>query len=201
MKAKDSVNQNYAKQKDRFEIKGYKLLYNDYLLRSDTVKSVLKIFGKPTIIDLGTLFYNNKPLTLSRKVVYDNPGKPYSERNYIIDKQGDTLKIIRKYRIHFQQYEPKYIADKRDSILMQIPPMEGFVKVNGFFIDKNTTMEELKQKLKPTIKNADFFVLRGHTVSTWYYGTENDETLDKFDPRTGKTLSLKIRKMIRLNIL
>lgn len=84
---------------------------------------------------------------------------------------------------------------------MQIPPMEGFVKVNGFFIDKNTTMEELKQKLKPTIKNADFFVLGGNTVSTWYYGTENDEPLDKFDSRTGKTLSIKIRKMIRLNIL
>jgi len=188
-----STLKSFSKQKDRFEIKGYKLFYNDHLLKSDTVRNVFKILGIPSSIDIGTMFYKKIPITLTRKVVYDNPGKPYDQRNYIVDKQGDTLKIIRKYRIHFQQYKARYIADKRDSMLMQIPPLEGSVKVNGFLIDKNTTMDELKQKLRPTIKNADFFVLGVDTVSTWYYGTENDEPLDKFDPRINTKFNSYIR--------
>ena len=65
---------------------------------------------------------------------------------------------------------------------MQIPAVESFVKINGFYIDKNTKREELVAKLKPTVKNADFFNSRG-TISTWYYATENDEPLTEFDSR------------------
>jgi len=197
----------YAKQKDRSEIKGYKLFYNEQLLRSDTVKNVFKILGQPKYPD--GIYYTDKPLSLMLRYVVkkDKDGHrlfinkkdnkiyslskssdmeeydKYGNDIYLYDKQGDTLKIIRKYRIEFQKHIPKYIPDKTDSILMQIPPMEGFVKVNGFFINKNITLEELKQKLKPTVKNADFFVMKGRTICVWYYGTENDEKLDKFDPR------------------
>ncbi|MCZ4242401.1 hypothetical protein [Pedobacter punctiformis] len=216
-KSHDPAAQLYAKQKDRFEIKGYKLYFNDQLLKSDTVKSVFKILGQPKYPD--EIYYTDKPLSLMLRYVVkkDKDGhrlfinkkdnKVYSltelsnmdEYNnygndiYMYDKQGDTLKIIRKYRIHFQKYTPRSIADAQDSMLIQIPPVESSVKVNGFLIDKNTTIEELKQKLKPTIKNADFFVLRGNTVSTWYYGTENDETLDKFDPRINTKFNSYIR--------
>ena len=179
---KVNAEKEFKKQKNRFEIIGYKLFYNNINLKSDTIQSIFKILGKPKGEDLAMFYYENLPFTLSNKVVYDNPGKSYNERKRVITKTGETLQIVRKYRIIFKKHKPSYIPSKRDSLLMQIPTVDGFVKINGFYIDKNTKREELVAKLKPTIKNADFFNSRG-TISTWYHATENNEPLTKFDPR------------------
>lgn len=210
-----NAEQEYKKQKSRFEIQGYKLFFNNINLKSDTIANVFKVLGEPSINE--EMYYIDKPILLDYKNIIqkDKDGRrlfknkitnkisSLTETNmdeynkngktiYALDKTGATLKVIRKYRIIFKKHKPSYVAGKRDSLLMQIPALEGFVKINGFYIDKNTKREELVAKLKPTVKNADFFNSRG-TISTWYYATENGEPLTKFDPRIRPTFDGYIR--------
>lgn len=176
-KAVVNAEQEYKKQNNRFEIQGYKLFYNDINLKSDTVANVFKILGEPSINE--EMYYIDKPILLDYKNIIQkdkdghrlfknkitNEISSLTESNmdeyntngktiYALDKTGATLKVIRKYRIIFKKHKPSYLASNRDSLLMQIPAVEGFVKINGFYIDKNTKREELVAKLKPTVKNA-----------------------------------------------
>ena len=80
------------KQKHRFEIKGYKIYYNDQLLKLDTIANFFDVFEKP-IYKAGYEF------------VYDN--KPFWARTSlgeVKDKKGRFIGYIDRIFIYFRPF-------------------------------------------------------------------------------------------------
>ena len=69
----------FKKQKHRFEIKGYKIYYNDQLMKLDSVSHFTKRVGEPDFDKLTDIVWNNFPVwgvrysTMERFFIYFRP--------------------------------------------------------------------------------------------------------------------------------
>ena len=132
----------FKKQKHRFEIKGYKVYYNDQLMKLDSVSHFTKRVGEPAF-DKGTdIVWNNFPVwgvrysTMERFFIYF---RPFFEGNqYFTEKSHDPMTLP----------------------LKNMPVIDGYMLMEGHPIDKDTTPKELSEILKP-IYGDNFVILMG----------------------------------------
>ena len=121
----------FKKQKHRFEIKGYKIYYNDQLMKLDSVSHFTKRVGEPAF-DKGTdIVWNNFPVwgvrysTMERFFIYF---RPFFEGNqYFTENSHDPMTLP----------------------LKNMPVIDGYMLVEGHPIHKDTTPKELSEILKP----------------------------------------------------
>ena len=131
----------FKKQKHRFEIKGYKIYYNDQLMKLDTIANFFDTFGKPSYKEGYKFVYDNIPLW-SRISLGE-----------VKDKKGRFIGNVDRFFIYFRPYtegreelsnlRPFYYTVKR------MPVIDGYMLVEGHPIHKDTTPKELSEILKP----------------------------------------------------
>ena len=180
----------FKKQKHRFEIKGYKIYYNDQLMKLDSVTHFTKRMGKPSFEEGTDIVWNNFPVwgvrysTMERFFIYF---RPFFEGN---------------------QY---YTEDTHDSMtlpLKKMPVIDGYMLVEGHPIHKDTTPKELSEILKP-IYGEHFVNLMGTPTIVFELKEEEikeiiphwgaDKSYDKIfigfefirDPKTKEVIGLK----------
>ena len=121
----------FKKQKHRFEIKGYKIYYNDQLMKLDSVTHFIKQIGEPSIEEGTAIVWNSLPIwgrcysTMERFFIYF---RPFFEGNryFTEDSHDPTAKPLK-----------------------QMPVIDGYMLVEGHPIHKNTTPKELSEILAP----------------------------------------------------
>ena len=119
----------FKKQKHRFEIKGYKIYYNDQLMKLDSVTHFIKRIGEPSIEEGTAIVWNSLPIW----------GRCYStmERFFIY------FRPFAEGREELSDLNPFYYAAKR------MPVIDGYMLVEGHPIHKDTTPKELSEILVP----------------------------------------------------
>ena len=131
----------FKKQKHRFEIKWYKIYYNDTLLKLEKRVIFYKKLGKP-FYDEEVAVWNTIPMwadnysTIDRFFIYF---RPFFEGNRYYTEDFD---------------DPKARAVKQMSVI------DGYMLVEGIPIDKDITPQELKEALQPIYKE-NYGVLMG----------------------------------------
>ena len=119
----------FKKQKHRFEIKGYKIYYNDQLMKLDSVTHFIKRIGEPSFNKRGQIVWETIPIwgfrysTMERFFIYF---RPFAEG-----------------REELSDLNPFYYAVKR------MPVIDGYMLVEGHPIHKDTTPKELSEILVP----------------------------------------------------
>ena len=93
----------FKKQKHRFEIKGYKIYYNDQLMKLDTIANFFDTFGKPSYKEGYEFVYDNIPLW-SRISLGE-----------VKDKKGRFIGNVDRFFIYFRPFL------KGISIIQKIP--------------------------------------------------------------------------------
>jgi hypothetical protein len=118
----------FKKQKHRFEIKGYKIYYNDTLLKLEKRDVFYKKLGNP-FYDGDVAVWNSLPIW----------GRCYStmERFFIY------FRPFAEGREELSDLNPFYYAAKR------MPVIDGYMLVEGHPIHKDTTPKELSEILAP----------------------------------------------------
>ena len=180
----------FKKQKHRFEIKGYKIYYNDQLMKLDSVSHFTKRVGEPAF-DKGTdIVWNNFPVwgvrysTMERFFIYF---RPFFEGNqYFTENSHDPMTLP----------------------LKNMPVIDGYMLVEGRPIHKDTTPKELSEILKP-IYGEHFVNLMGTPTIVCELKEEEikeiiphwgaDKSYDKIfigfefirDPKTKEVIGLK----------
>ena len=184
----DSAMQAYLAQEHRFEFKDYKMYYNGQLIKADSVKNIVKIFGKPDNAE--ELTYTDKPLSLSAKHktemfdengnwLFENDGKiyPYTTefKNlyhnggrtlYKKDSEGNLIGVVDRFSIQMAPHQnPLKYGDPppRTKALMSIPPLNGYVLINGILVNKNTQLQYLRNQLGE-IKNGKMLIMTGTPI-------------------------------------
>ena len=133
--------ESFKKQKHRFEIKGYKIYYNDTLLKLEKRDVFYKKLGNP-FYDGDVAVWNTIPMwadnysTIDRFFIYF---RPFFEGN---------------------RYFTPDIAGEKGVALKQMPVIDGYMLVEGIPIDKDITPQELKEALQPIYKE-NYGVLMG----------------------------------------
>ena len=121
----------FKKQKHRFEIKGYKIYYNDQLMKLDSVTHFIKRIGEPSFNKRGQIVWGTVPIwgfrysTMERFFIYF---RPFFEGN---------------------RYFTPDIAGEKGVALKQMPVIDGYMLVEGHPIHKDTTPKELSEILAP----------------------------------------------------
>ena len=169
----------FKKQKHRFEIKGYKIYYNDQLMKLDTIANFFDTFGKPSYKEGYEFVYDNIPLW-SRISLGE-----------VKDKKGRFIGNVDRFFIYFRPYaegreelsdlRPFYYAVKR------MPEIDGYMLVEGHPIHKDTTPKELSEILKP-IYGEHFVNLMG--TPTIVFELKEDE-IKEIIPHWGADKSYK----------
>ena len=121
----------FKKQKHRFEIKGYKIYYNDQLMKLDSVTHFIKRIGEPSFNKRGQIVWGTIPIwgfrysTMERFFIYF---RPFFEGNryFTEDSHDPTAKPLK-----------------------QMPVIDGYMLVEGHPIHKDTTPKELSEILAP----------------------------------------------------
>ena len=119
----------FKKQKHRFEIKGYKIYYNDQLMKLDSVTHFIKRIGEPSFNKRGQSVWGTIPIwgfrysTMERFFIYF---RPFFEGNryFTEDSHDPTAKPLK-----------------------QMPVIDGYMLVEGHPIHKDTTPKELSEIL------------------------------------------------------
>lgn len=159
----------FKKQKHRFEIKGYKIYYNDQLMKLDSVTHFTKRMGKPSFEEGTDIVWNTAPVwgscysTMERFFIYF---RPFFEGNHY------------------------YTEDTHDSMtlpLKEMPVIDGYMLVEGHPIHKDTTPKELSEILKP-IYGEHFVNLMG--TPTIVFELKEDE-IKEIIPHWGADKSYK----------
>lgn len=171
--------ESFKKQKHRFEIKGYKIYYNDQLMKLDTIANFFDTFGKPSYKEGYKFVYDNIPLW-SRISLGE-----------VKDKKGRFIGNVDRFFIYFRPYaegreelsdlRPFYYAVKR------MPVIDGYMLVEGHPIHKDTTPKELSEILKP-IYGEHFVNLMG--TPTIVFELKEDE-IKEIIPHRGADKSYK----------
>ena len=131
----------FKTQQHRFEIKGYKIYYNDTLLKLEKRVVFYKKLGNP-FYDGDVAVWNTIPMwadnysTIDRFFIYF---RPFFEGN---------------------KYFTPDIAGEKGVALKQMPVIDGYMLVEGIPIDKDITPQELKEALQPIYKE-NYGVLMG----------------------------------------
>ena len=121
----------FKKQKHRFEIKGYKIYYNDQLMKLDSVTHFIKRIGEPSFNKRGQIVWGTIPIwgfrysTMERFFIYF---RPFFEGN---------------------RYFTEDSHDPSAKPLKQMPVIDGYMLVEGHPIHKDTTPKELSEILAP----------------------------------------------------
>ena len=121
----------FKKQKHRFEIKGYKIYYNDQLMKLDSVTHFIKRIGEPSFNKRGQIVWGTIPIwgfrysTMERFFIYF---RPFFEGNRYFTEDS-----------HNPSAKP----------LKQMPVIDGYMLVEGHPIHKDTTPKELSEILAP----------------------------------------------------
>ena len=121
----------FKKQKHRFEIKGYKIYYNDQLMKLDSVTHFIKRIGEPSFNKRGQIVWGTVPIwgfrysTMERFFIYF---RPFFEGNRYFTEDS-----------HNPSAKP----------LKQMPVIDGYMLVEGHPIHKDTTPKELSEILAP----------------------------------------------------
>ena len=134
--------ESFKKQKHRFEIKGYKIYYNDQLMKLDSVTHFIKRIGEPSFEEGTNIVWNTLPMW----------GKRYSSMEKFFIYFRPFFEGNRYYTDDFD--DPKTLA------LKQMPVIDGYMLVEGIPIDKDITPQELKEALQPIYKE-NYGVLMG----------------------------------------
>ncbi|WP_157668390.1 hypothetical protein [Capnocytophaga endodontalis] len=121
----------FKKQKHRFEIKGYKIYYNEQLMKLDSVTHFIKRIGEPSFNKRGQIVWGTIPIwgfrysTMERFFIYF---RPFFEGNryFTEDSHDPTAKPLK-----------------------QMPVIDGYMLVEGHPIHKDTTPKELSEILAP----------------------------------------------------
>ena len=121
----------FKKQKHRFEIKGYKIYYNEQLMKLDSVTHFIKRIGEPSFNKRGQIVWGTIPIwgfrysTMERFFIYF---RPFFEGNryFTEDSHDPTAKPLK-----------------------QMPVIDGYMLVEGHPIHKDTTPKELSEILVP----------------------------------------------------
>ena len=144
----------FKKQKHRFEIKGYKIYYNDQLMKLDTIANFFDTFGKPYYKGAYEFVYTNVPFWGQTSL------------GEVTDEKGRFIGYVDKFFIYFRyffegnQYYTDDFTDSKTLALKQMPAIDGYMLVEGIPIDKDTTPQELKEALQP-IYGENYGVLMG----------------------------------------
>ena len=159
----------FKKQKHRFEIKGYKIYYNDQLMKLDSVTHFTKRMGKPSFEEGTDIVWNNFPVwgvrysTMERFFIYF---RPFFEGNqYFTENSHDPMTLP----------------------LKNMPVIDGYMLVEGHPIHKDTTPKELSEILKP-IYGEHFVNLMG--TPTIVFELKEDE-IKEIIPHWGADKSYK----------
>ena len=176
----------FKKQKHRFEIKGYKIYYNDQLMKLDSVSHFTKRVGEPAF-DKGTdIVWNNFPVwgvrysTMERFFIYF---RPFFEGNqYFTENSHDPMTLP----------------------LKNMPVIDGYMLVEGHPIHKDTTPKELSEILKPIygehfVNLMGTFELKEEEIKEIIPHWGADKSYDKIfigfefirDPKTKEVIGLK----------
>ena len=134
--------ESFKKQKHRFEINGYKIYYNDQLMKLDSVTHFIKRMGEPYYNKRGDIVWNTAPVW----------GMRYSTM--------EKFFIYFRYFFEGNQYYTDDFTDPKTLALKQMPAIDGYMLVEGIPIDKDTTPQELKEALQP-IYGENYGVLMG----------------------------------------
>ena len=133
----------FKKQKYRFEIKGYKIYYNDTLLKLEKRDVFYKKLGKP-FYDEEVAVWNTIPM--------------WADNYSTIDRFFIYFRPFAEGREELSDLNPFYYAAKR------MPVIDGYMLVEGHPIHKDTTPKELSEILAP-IYGDNFGNLMGtHTI-------------------------------------
>ena len=125
----------FKKQKHRFEIKGYKIYYNDQLMKLDSVTHFIKRIGEPSFNKRGQIVWGTIPIwgfrysTMERFFIYF---RPFFEGNryFTEDSHDPTAKPLK-----------------------QMAVIDGYMLVEGHPIHKDTTPKELSEILAPIYRD------------------------------------------------
>ena len=180
----------FKKQKHRFEIKGYKIYYNDQLMKLDSVTHFTKRMGEPSFEEGTDIVWNTAPVW----------GMRYS--------------TMEKFFIYFRPFfegNQYYTEDTHDSMTLpfkHMPVIDGYMLVEGRPIHKDTTPKELSEILKP-IYGEHFVNLMGTPTIVFELKEDEikeiiphwgaDKSYDKIfigfefirDPKTKEVIGLK----------
>ena len=121
----------FKKQKHRFEIKGYKIYYNDQLMKLDSVTHFIKRIGEPSFNKRGQIVWGTVPIW------------------------GFRYSTMERFFIHFRPFfegNRYFTEDSHDPTakpLKQMPVIDGYMLVEGHPIHKDTTPKELSEILAP----------------------------------------------------
>ena len=118
----------FKKQKHRFEIKGYKIYYNDTLLKLEKRVIFYKKLGKP-FYDEDVAVWNTIPM--------------WADNYSTIDRFFIYFRPFAEGREELSDLNPFYYAAKR------MPVIDGYMLVEGHPIHKDTTPKELSEILAP----------------------------------------------------
>ena len=118
----------FKKQKYRFEIKGYKIYYNDTLLKLEKRDVFYKKLGKP-FYDEEVAVWNTIPM--------------WADNYSTIDRFFIYFRRFAEGREELSDLNPFYYAAKR------MPVIDGYMLVEGHPIHKDTTPKELSEILAP----------------------------------------------------
>ena len=192
----------FKKQKHRFEIKGYRIYYNDQLMKLDTIANFFDTFGKPSYKEGYEFVYDNIPLW-SRISLGE-----------VKDKKGRFIGNVDRFFIYFRPFfegNQYYTEDTHDSMtlpLKEMPVIDGYMLVEGHPIHKDTTPKELSEILKP-IYGEHFVNLMGTPTIVFELKEDEikeiiphwgaDKSYDKIfigfefirDPKTKEVIGLK----------
>ena len=133
----------FKKQKHRFEIKGYKIYYNDQLLKLDTIANFFDVFEKPIYKGGYEFVYDNKPFWARTSL------------GEVKDKKGRFIGYIDRIFIYFRpffegnRYYTEDFNDSKARAVKQMPVIDGYMLVEGHPIHKDTTPKELSEILAP----------------------------------------------------
>ena len=118
----------FKKQKHRFEIKGYKIYYNDTLLKLEKRDVFYKKLGNP-FYDGDVAVWNTIPM--------------WADNYSTIDRFFIYFRPFAEGREELSDLNPFYYAAKR------MPVIDGYMLVEGHPIHKDTTPKELSEILAP----------------------------------------------------
>ena len=118
----------FKKQKHRFEIKGYKIYYNDTLLKLEKRDVFYKKLGNP-FYDGDVAVWNTIPM--------------WADNYSTIDRFFIYFRPFAEGREELSDLNPFYYAAKR------MPVIDGYMLVEGHPIHKDTTPKELSEILVP----------------------------------------------------
>ena len=118
----------FKKQKHRFEIKGYKIYYNDTLLKLEKRDVFYKKLGNP-FYDGDVAVWNTIPM--------------WADNYSTIDRFFIYFRPFAEGREELSDLNPFYYAVKR------MPVIDGYMLVEGHPIHKDTTPKELSEILVP----------------------------------------------------